>query len=100
MFSLGLLTLFSLCRYMLAEGLSLSGIVSILFTGIVSCHSIYMSLCDMIPQPKGKYYNGNCLCLSGHEALYLLKLVYKFSAICVCIFSSDIFPGRDICVYI
>ena len=83
---------------MLAEGLSLSGIVSILFTGIVSCHYISMSLVRYDSQPKVKQYNGNCLCFSGHEALHLLKLVYKFSAICVFVFSSDIFPGRDICV--
>lgn len=83
---------------MLAEGLGLSGIVSILFTGIVS----YSFFCSFSCLAVGKmiifiiYADADIyllLFVLGDETLYLLKFVTQFSAICIRIFSSDIIVG-------
>lgn len=75
---------------MLAEGLGLSGIVSILFTGVVSVHRHFLFSLII-----SSYYI--CLvlldCLVGYEALYVLEFIRKFAAICFGIFSFDIITG-------
>lgn len=78
---------------MLAEGLGLSGIVSILFTGIVSVF-FYLLLVQISLDYDEAVMNPSL----GHETLYILKFVRQFSTICVCIFPSDIIIGRNICV--
>lgn len=41
----------------------------------------------------------NWLCsVLGYEALHILQFVRQFSAICVCIFSSDLIIGRNVYV--
>lgn len=83
---------------MLAEGLGLSGIVSILFTGIVSEAMkvfIFYLFCHLMSECSNTVWLFHVL---GYEALLFLKLVRQFSEICICIFPSDIIIGRDFCV--
>ena len=86
--------MFILSRYMLSEGLGLSGIVSILFTGIVSgCTLFFLYNCLLhIEAVLRKHW----FFFLGHEALHILKFVGKVSTIRVCIFSFDIIISRDI----
>lgn len=53
---------------------------------------VYLSLDIKLQQTNFVIY------VLGHEALLLLKLVRKFSEICICIFPPDIVIGRDFCV--
>lgn len=94
----GPLCLFSIfSRYMLAEGVGLSGIVSILFTGIVSAKVMALSC---IYTPSVIYHDILFIYSLGHEALHFLELVRQFSKICICLFPFDIIIGRDFCVRI
>lgn len=60
-------------RYMLAEGLGLSGIVSILFTGIVSEQIVFY--CTELNCTHAGTGNINDISVVGYEALYLLEFV-------------------------
>jgi hypothetical protein len=87
---------FILSRYMLAEGLGLSGIVSILFTGIVSGCALFF-LYNRLLHIEAVLWK-HWFFVLGHEALHILKFVGKVSKIRICIFSFDIIISRDICV--
>lgn len=80
---------------MLAEGLGLSGIVSILFTGIVSAYDIFPGLFHVCI--KTLWWLFWCFVL-GYEALCIFKFVTKFSKICLCFFWVDIIISRNVYV--
>lgn len=83
---------------MLAEGIGLSGIVSILFTGIVSAYQISSTTFKCFSF-SAWWFLRLCFVL-GYEAVHLLKFVWEFSEICICLLPPNIIFGRNICVRI
>jgi hypothetical protein len=90
-------TLWTIYRYMLAEGLGLSGIVSILFTGMVSAIAIHHIVYSCLY--CGYTWHISYLS-SGYEALHIFQSVRQLTTLCFRLFPFTVIFSWNICVSI